>query len=144
MKTLIGLLILALALAGGYWKTQHPEATVEDLRNQAAATIDRLKGGLIAVRDGGGEANEQQQISVEQQALQTRLAALEDDQAQTSIDNNTVLERVDALNGRLDLITRQREQDTVAEDVAAVDQRLDALDTSVTQLLASTNSRQTE
>lgn len=145
MKTLFSLLILALALAGGYWKTQHPEATVDDLRNQATATIDRLKGGLTAVREGGGAASEkQQQITAEQQALQTRLAALEDDQAQISIDNNTVLERVDALNGRLDLITRQREQDTVAEDVAAVDQRLDALDASVTQLLASTNSRQAE
>lgn len=145
MKTLFGLLILALVLAGGYWKTQHPEATVDDLRNQATATIDRLKGGLTAVREGGGTASgKQQQITAEQQALQTRLAALEDDLAQTSIDNNTVLERVDALNGRLDLMTRQREQDTVAEDVAAVDQRLDALDASVTQLLASTNSRQTE
>ncbi|MCK5920431.1 MAG: hypothetical protein KAG66_05790, partial [Methylococcales bacterium] len=105
----------------------------------------RLKGGLITVRDGDGVASDkQQQITAEQQALKMRLVALEEGQAQTSIDNNTVLERVDALNGRLDLITRQREQDTVAEDVAAVDQRLDALDSSVTQLLASTNSRQTE
>ncbi len=67
MKSLLALLVLGLALGVGYWKTQHPDATVDDLTAGASDGINRFKGGLAAVADGGAS----------QKALNTRIESLE-------------------------------------------------------------------
>lgn len=57
MKTLITLLLVALGLGGAYWKLQHPDATVDDLKASAGTTLDRAKTGFDAFRGNGNLAS---------------------------------------------------------------------------------------
>lgn len=51
MKKLLLTAIVALGLGGGAWKYQNPEGTLDDLRTQGLATVDRLKVGFDAIRE---------------------------------------------------------------------------------------------
>ena len=53
MKSLFALLVLGLGLGAVYWKTQHPEATLEDIKQSAGSGVERLKMGFETVKDGG-------------------------------------------------------------------------------------------
>lgn len=93
MKSLLALLLLGLALAFGYWKTQYPDATVDDLTTGANEGITRLKGGIAAVVDGGAG----------QEAITGRLASIEADLAQTqrAADPSVTNSRLDSLEAAL-------------------------------------------
>lgn len=87
MKKLLLTAALGLGLGGGAWKYQNPEGTLEDLRTQANATVDRLKIGVKAVRTSNPELIQEQaeqeivlnsRRQTETEALTARLAKLEE------------------------------------------------------------------
>ncbi len=75
MKTLLALIVLALLLAGGYWKVQNPDAGIDELARQAQGTIQRFKRGVDVVVDGDAAAG----TGADEQAdeLAARLSAVE-------------------------------------------------------------------
>ena len=52
MKTLILLLLVAAGLGAAYWKTQHPDATLDDVKLGANNTLERAKAGFETFRSG--------------------------------------------------------------------------------------------
>jgi len=52
MKALSILLLLALGMGAAWWKVENPTATVDDARAQAIGLLQRLDGGVVAIRDG--------------------------------------------------------------------------------------------
>ena len=52
MKALSILLLLALGMGAAWWKVENPTATVDDARAQAMGLLQRLDGGVVAIRDG--------------------------------------------------------------------------------------------
>ncbi len=110
MKSLLALLLLGLALGFGYWKTQHPEATVDDIAAGATGNVDRIKTGFAAFADAGAGQDEiagrldtieaelvETQKAIDPAATQSRIASLEAALVQTqesAADPNVI-------NGRL-------------------------------------------
>lgn len=75
MKKLLLLALMGLGLGAGVWKSQNPTGTVEDLRVQALAVVERLKTGVAAVRAASPQAMQDQQAKA--QSLEERLVELE-------------------------------------------------------------------
>ncbi len=143
MKTLLVSLAAAIALVVGYWKTQHPDATLTDIQSHAGSGIARLKGGLDAIRDGG---NTSPASNTAQTALSARLDALEasmasgaqqatSDQNQASVNENQLVlqgrltdteRRIDASDAQLDSI--KQSVDTVTTSNQSLVAKLDAID----------------
>jgi len=116
MKTLFALLLLAIALGAGYWKTRFPDATVNDLRTQASSTMQRLKGGLVAVRDG----NPNSVNGKVRQSLSARLDTIETQLKSTrSAGGNKIVQ------GRL--TDSERKHDAVDARLADFTQQIDSL-----------------
>jgi len=74
MKTLLALLFVTMAVAAGYWKTQYPDATLDDVKLGATNTLERAKSGFATFKDG---APIQNFSASEQQLLNSRVADLE-------------------------------------------------------------------
>lgn len=83
-------------MGAGVWKFQNPDGTVDDFKNQAQATSQRLKAGLDAgvatIKDQPATINEQQ---ARQQDINERLAALE--QSQQDLDDEAEETRLQEL-----------------------------------------------
>ncbi|MFK7861287.1 MAG: OmpA family protein [Granulosicoccus sp.] len=111
MNKLLLLALLGVILGGGVWKAQNPDGTLDDLKVQANAQLDRMKSGVDAVIS----YPESQSVEV---SLTERLAELEqrfsenDDEAQseklqamldeTLAENTSSLSNLqDALNERV-------------------------------------------
>ena len=128
MKALLLILIGGLGLGAVYWKTQHPEGTVDDLKTQASATATRLKSGIEAIKDGGPTGVERDV------ALTNRIDDLEQrlsDSQNTTVTGNEsanvgVLGRLDDAELRLDAT------DTKLSEALA---RVTAADTKLTETL---------
>ena len=128
MKALLLILIGGLGLGAVYWKTQHPEGTVDDLKTHASATATRLKSGFEAIKDGGPTGVERDV------ALTNRLDDLE--QRLASNQNTTPSGDVPAsagLQSRLDNAERRLDEtDTRLSEALA---RVTAADTKLTETL---------
>ncbi|MBX2879437.1 MAG: OmpA family protein [Granulosicoccus sp.] len=94
MKSLIAVLALASALGVGYWKMQNPDGGIDEAKSQAHGLMNRLGGGIEAVRSGhtpassAADANAElesqivelkQTLRSNQSLLDERLAAVETD-----------------------------------------------------------------
>ncbi len=92
MIKLLLLALLGIGLGGGVWKAQNPDGTVDDLKNQAQSTADRLKSGVDAVvgypdAQGGQTSMEERLAQIEGQlgedngdALAAELQAIVEEQ----------------------------------------------------------------
>ena len=153
MKTLLALLVLALVLAGGYWKIQNPDGGIDELQQQAGATVQRFHRGIDTVIDGkaadGGAATEQEDPGA-LDALESRLAALEADAAAASsnaaagnTDETTTAaqsgdtDRVGELEASLSKVRRDVEASVAGNETAMAE--LDALSATVTALESRVN-----
>jgi chromosome segregation ATPase len=156
MKTLFACLVVAVALAAGYWKTQNPDASVEDLQSHASASVNRLKGGWEAIRDGSNNsaaanAEEQAALDARLNALEERLAtqlqqtntqllqSSDDIQQASSDQSQLVIDRIADTERRLDSSDRQREAltqslDTVTTSNQSVVAKLEALENQIKDL----------
>ena len=152
MKSLFALLAVALALGATYWKTQNPDAGVEDFRTHVSSTAKRLQGGLAAIRDGGSVSVERdQQAAAEKLALSQRVDSIEEELAKT-LTEPAVSTVVD---GRLTDIERRlnadkKKQAGIAQEVGSLssaDQsitaRIDSLDAMLTKQLNKQQEYQT-
>jgi len=137
MKALLLILLGGLGLGAVYWKTQHPEATVVDLKTQATATATRLKSGFEAVRDGGPTGQERDAAMTSRiDDLEQRLGANQEAATLTSTADS---ENGAALESRLTSAeSRLAESETKLNDALA---RLNEADTQLaeTQNLLTAN-----
>jgi len=137
MKALLLILLGGLGLGAVYWKTQHPEATVVDLKTQATATATRLKSGFEAVRDGGPTGQERDAAMTSRiDDLEQRLGANQEAATLTSTADS---ENGAALESRLaSAESRLAESETKLNDALA---RLNEADTQLaeTQNLLTAN-----
>jgi len=155
MKSLLALLVLGLALGAGYWKTQYPDATVADLSSSAGGGLNRLKGGLAAITDGGaaqGEVAErltaiETQISSADPALTSRLNAIEAELVETqraadpSVINGRLTDaerKMGVVEGQLDKIDQSLSSISIGPNalpsqVSSLDSRLELLNRRINE-----------
>lgn len=145
MKTLLALLAAGVAVGAGYWKYQNPEGGVEELRSQATQTVNRLKGGLVAVRDGS-EAQQLRQakmdeVALGQEAMQAKIESISQSlegglsSARTEVVDGRLLDaerRMDAFNSRMDKINADADASTtkivsVAAELGSTNEKYSAL-----------------
>lgn len=126
MKALLLILVGGLGLGAVYWKTQHPEGTVDDLKMQASATATRLKSGIDAVKDGGPTGMERDA------ALSNRIDELELRLSETQ--NATAAN--DESGGAGDAVVQGRLTDA--------ERRLDATDAKLDEALARVTAADTK
>jgi len=155
MKTLLVSLAAAIALAVGYWKTQHPDASLTDIQSHAGASVNRLKGGWDAVVDGGAngaaaaavaaeESNAMQtQLADQQAALTDRIDALETSMATnlaqaTSAQSQDSEDRAQVVQGRL--TDAERRLDASDSQLDALKQSVDTVTTSNQSVVAKLDS----
>ena len=163
MKTLLVSLAAAIALVVGYWKTQHPDATLTDVQSHAESGITRLKGGWDAIRAGTGTASTstdavaseaasatsaqqssllsaQAQLSTGQTALSNRLNALEAKmaagmlQASNGADDQQNTDRAQVVQGRL--TDTERRLDATDSQMDSIKQSVDTVTTSNQSVVA--------
>lgn len=155
MKTLFACLVVAVALAAGYWKTQNPDASIEDLQSHAGASVNRLKGGWEAIRDGSTDSTAddtaQAALDAKLNDLESRLASQlqqtntqlqqssNDIQQATSDQSQVIVGRLTDAERRLDASDRQRESltqslDTVTTSNQSVVAKLETLEQQINTL----------
>ncbi|MEE9335551.1 MAG: OmpA family protein [Granulosicoccaceae bacterium] len=144
MKTLLVSLAAAIALVVGYWKTQHPDATLADLQTHADSGITRLKGGWDAIRTGGDTGvttlgADQTTLIDSQTALSSRLDALEANMATglqpaPSGADQADSEKALVMQGRL--TDAERRLDAADSQMDSVKQSVDTVTTSNQSVVA--------
>ena len=123
MKSLLALLVLGLLLGFGYWKTQHPDATMDDLSAGASSGVNRLKGGFAAFADGGAS----------QSAMKERLETIEQELVETQRAADPTV-----INGRL--TDAERRMDATESKLGDIDTKLSAVESGVSSLESSVGS----
>ena len=167
MKSLLALLLLGIALGIGFWKTQYPDATLEDLSDSAGGGISRLKSSVASLTDGGASA----------EAITGRLDTLEAELVETqkaadpSVVNGRLTDaerRMEASEAKIGQLDQSLEEQAnaigalttgpgaVAAQVSAIDNRLELLNRrideqaqqfdaeSINSALSSLNSKITQ
>ena len=136
MKKLLLLAVIGLALGGGVWISQNPQGTAEDFKNQAFASVERLKTGV----DAGISAVREQPVTIDTQAarqeeLSQRLTSLEQTlQQNDSAGDQRLAEMVDSqVSG-----TRSEVQ-TLQTSTAALESTVDSLQRSLGDLESKVN-----
>lgn len=74
MNKILLLALLGLALGGGVWKAQNPDGTLDDLKEHATASVDRLKSGVDAVVNNPQSQTEQASLSERLDAMEAKLS----------------------------------------------------------------------
>jgi len=138
MKSLLALLLLGIALGIGFWKTQYPEATLNDLSSTAGGGLSKIKSSVASLTDGGASAD----------AITGRLDTIEAElvETQRAADPSVVNGRLTDAERRMDASETQIDQldlsideqstaisalttgpGAVAAQVSAIDNRLNLL-----------------
>ena len=73
MIKLLLLAILGLALGGGAWKAQNPDGSLDDLKTQAMASVERLKSGVDTVVSYPGTVTAETDIDTRLGMVEERL-----------------------------------------------------------------------
>jgi len=124
MKTLGVLLLLALGLGAAFWTTQRPGQGVEALQQDAQLLRERVNGAVDALR-----GRVQATLPVEDPAAATDSAATQAPITDSAVDSATtdVLgTRIDALENELTRTLSVAESSSVLDRLDALDARLDA------------------
>jgi len=113
MKTLIALILVSVGLGAAYWKTQYPNATLDDIKLGATNTVERAKTGFNAFREGSptGAQSLASTGSGIDTAIDDRLGALE-----TSVDT-----RIGALE---ELLNRPGADSDTAQNLTLTNARI--------------------
>lgn len=151
MKNLLVVAVLGLLLGLGLWKAQNPDGTVEDFRSQADTLVERLSSGVQAVRSSPQDPTETTAL----QAFEDRLSLLETaamDAPEQGSGSDTSdaqdeqisasAQRLDSIDGRLELLMSELEENDNDEDMLAVNQSLQDLGSRVDALRDEISSRQ--
>ena len=155
MKTLIVLLLATMGLGAAYWKIQHPNATVDDVRAGANSTLERAKTGFAAFRDSSSTninaAAQEQETQTNNRITSAESRIDASDGKFTEIDNkiNQLNSSVDALAE--EIITVSSSLGNLNDNVAAssgenlgVDGRFDSMNQRVNELAAQLNEQDAE
>ncbi|MBX2837997.1 MAG: OmpA family protein [Gammaproteobacteria bacterium] len=131
MKTLLALLAAGVVVGAGYWKYQNPDGNIADLRADASQTAERLKGGLVAVRDGGPiQQNRLEKIddlATNQETLRSELNSLS-----AAIENGGSSARAEVVDGRL--LDAERRLDSFNAQMDTINSNSDGHKTQLTSL----------
>jgi outer membrane protein OmpA-like peptidoglycan-associated protein len=136
MKKLLLLAVIGLALGGGVWISQNPQGTAEDFKNQAFASVERLKTGV----DAGISAVREQPVTIDTQAarqeeLSQRLTSLEQTlQQNDSAGDQRLAELVDS-----QVSSTRSEVQTLQTSTAALESTVDSLQRSLGDLESKVN-----
>jgi len=145
MKTLIVLLLVGAGLGVAYWKLQHPNATIDDIKIGATDTLDRAKTGFAAFRDDDS-ASDDAAVAEQQEALiddrladaESRITATDGKISQINDSVDALAEEVSTVSSSIDNLTDEAtasaddEQDPISR-IESLDQRMDELTTQITE-----------
>lgn len=135
MKTLILLLLVAVGLGGAYWKIQHPDATLDDVKQGASHTLDRAKSGIQTFRSGNDAATTQTAISATNGATN----------ADSTVVNGRLTDaerRLEATDKKLDVMGGS--VNALAEEIETVSSSLGNLNDNVARLSADLSDQDDE
>ncbi|MDC0434134.1 OmpA family protein [bacterium] len=140
MTKLLLLALLGLVLGGGIWKAQNPDGTLDDLKSQSVASMERLKAGVDTVVDTQATDPGQESLDDRVAAMEQQLADVSaDDRAAESEEILTVVdEKLAASNDSLSSV-----QDTLDERSASMETMTTAvaeLDTALQETRARTDA----
>jgi len=134
MKSLLALLVVGLLLGIGYWKTQYPDATVEDLTASAGGSFNNLKSSVANLSGAGAQT----------EAMNTRIDSLEAELVETqnaAIDGSVVTGRltdterqVTAIDSKLDLLNRRIDEQSQQFNADSINNALSDLDSKINAL----------
>lgn len=115
MKILLALLVITTGVGAAYWKVQHPNATIDDVKTGAMGTLERAKTGFAAFRDSNGASVDAASVAAAEQRdlVDQRLGGLES-----------------SMNDRLSAI----ESASSSFDGAGIEGRIDAVDVQISQI----------
>jgi len=159
MKTLILLLLVAAGLGGAFWKTQHPDATLDDIKLGAANTLDRAKSGFATFRSGagtgGGAASTVAATAAGAAAVAVAAGSSATDNASNAASTAANIDatvvngrlqdaerRLDASDQKLDVI--ESSVDALGEEIKTVSSSLGNLNDNVAGLSADLNEQDDE
>ena len=158
MIKLLLLAILGLAIGGGAWKAQNPDGTLDDLKTQATASVDRLKSGVDTVVNYPIAVKEEADIDARLAMLETQVGddtnALQMDELRALVDQ-TLAENTNSLTTLNDRVAPMEamtvavaELDTALQDTRARTDagnvRLDAIDRRLELLVRRLDEQTTE
>ena len=155
MKTLIVLLLATMGLGAAYWKIQHPNATVDDVKAVANSTLERAKTGFAAFRNGSSTnikaAAQEQDIQTNNRITSAESRIDASDSKFTEIDNkiNQLNSSVDTLAGEITTVSSNlgNLNDNVAASAGenqGVDGLFDSMNQRVNELAAQLNEQDAE
>jgi outer membrane protein OmpA-like peptidoglycan-associated protein len=147
MKTLIVLLLAALGLGAAYWKLEHPDATVDDLKAGALSTVDRAKTGFEAFRNKSSDAASMSAMGTSTIGASTiGTSATGTSGAEPTVpalDSTVVYGRLTDAERRMDATDQKIERLTNSIDtlVSDTDEKITQLSDSVTTAAAETEQQ---
>lgn len=146
MKTLIVLLLATVGLGAAYWKVQHPDATLDDVKTGATSTLERAKTGFAAFRNGTitGAAGEQQGVVSNDPLLDTtsRLDATDGKISQINDSVDALAEELDTVSSSLGNLNDN--VSVAAGDEQGLITRFDSMDQRVEALAIQVNEQDSE
>ncbi len=136
MKSLLALLLLSLALAFGYWKTQYPDSTVNDLTASANTGFSRITSGISSAFSGGMSGG------APSASLNERLNSIESDllKTQTLADPAATNTRLESLEAAIVATQQSADPSVINGRLTDAERRMAALESKVTQLKSDTSA----
>ncbi len=141
MKALLAVLVLAIAAGVGYWKTQFPNATLDDIRLGAENNVARLQNGFQAARRSFSNAPPKESLTARLDAIQADL-----DETKKSANPTVVNERLTDIEKRLSTQSGNldRINDINIERLGDIESRLSKQDSNISEVQTGLNSTQSE
>ncbi len=152
MKSLLALLLLSLALAFGYWKTQYPDSTVGNLTASASTSVSRITSGISSAFSSGMSGGMSSGMSgglsggmsggVSSASLNERLDAIESNLAETRslADPAATNTRLESLEAAIVATQQSADPSVINGRLTDAERRMAALEAKVVQLKADTSS----
>jgi len=146
MKSLLALLVLGVAMGIGFWKTQNPDASFNELSGSAGSGLNNIKSSVAAFT--GGLAGNTPDLGEAQEALNGRLDSMEAElvETQRAADPSVINSRLADSERRMDASEAQLGQldqsigennavlaaltsgpNAISAQVSAIDSQLDRL-----------------
>lgn len=146
MKSLLALLLLGIALGIGFWKTQYPDTTFDELSGGAGEGLNRLKGSIAGFTGGNSESQElitgrldsleaelvETQRSADPSVINGRLSDAERRMAASEAQLGQIDQSISDQDGVLNALTSG--PTAVSTQVSAVSAQVSALDNQLNLL----------
>ena len=132
MKSLFALLLLGLVLVFGFWKTQYPDTTLDDLTTSANDGVSRVTNGFSSLLDGGASTT----------AFNERLESIESDllEMQSRADSAVTNTRLESLEAAMVATQQAADPSVINGRLTDAERRMAASEAKLNRLKSDTSA----